>query len=191
MFDYGLLTRWPLTRVFVAVLSSRTKHLVRFTLGHFHHVKVRSGAQCHARYADQIRLEADANFTHVKEWLSHIVENWDDSWVSLTCKLSFFVSGGDDTAGFVNKLDIDGLVNRTVFSFAIRADIKNHCRRYDRAIECDLYPVIAVCVGVFTGTPRVSIILIKRGQANLCKKNVTNNVRIHGSKGLLGKFLPI
>lgn len=184
MFDHGLLTRWPLTRVFVAVLGSRTKHLVRFTLGHFDYVKMRPGAESHARYADQIRLEADSNFTYVKEWFSHVMENWDDSWISFTRKLSCFVSRGDNTAGFVNKLDIDGLVKRTVLSFAIRADIKDNCRRDDRAIERDFQPVIAVCVGMFTGTPRVSIIVIKRGLANLCKENVTNTVRIYGSEGL-------
>lgn len=177
MFEQGLLTRWPLARVFVAVLGSRTEHLVRFTLGHFHDIKVRPGSESHARYAYQVRLKADAHFTHVEEWLCHVMQDRDDNWISLTWKLRFLVSRGNDAAGFVNKLDFDSLVERTIACFAIGADIKNNCRRHDRAIESDLKPVIVVRVFVLTGTPRVG--LVKRGLANLCKENVISNVNVY------------
>lgn len=84
MFHHGLLTRRPLAHVFVAVLSSGTEHLVRFTLGHFNYIKLRPGTKSDGRYADQIRLETDANLTHVEEWLRHVVVDWDDGWISLT-----------------------------------------------------------------------------------------------------------
>lgn len=138
MFDQGLLTRWPLTRVFMAVLGSGTEHFVRFTLGHFHNIKARPGSESHGCYADKVRLKADAHFTDVEEWLCHVVQDRDDTWVSLTWKLRFLVARGDDAAGFVNKLNFDSLDERTDTCFAIGADIKNNCCRQDRTIERDL-----------------------------------------------------
>ena len=170
MFDEGLLTRRSLARVFVAVLGSRTEHLVRFTLGHFHDIKPRPGSESHACYADKVRLKTDAHFTDVEEWLCHVVQDRDDTWISLTRKLLFLVARGNDAAAFVNKLDFDSLVDRTVICFAIRADIKNNCCRHDRTIERDLQPVICFRVLVLAGIPRVG--LVKRGLANLCKENV-------------------
>lgn len=84
MFDEGFLTRWPLAHIFVAALGSGTEHLVRFTLGHFHDIKVRPGSESYACYAYKVRLKADAHFTHIEEWLCHVVQDRDDTWISLT-----------------------------------------------------------------------------------------------------------
>lgn len=179
MFDEGFLTRWSLAHVFVAVLGSGTEHLVRFTLGHFHDIKVRPGSESHACYADKVRFEAHAHFSHVKEWLCHVVQDRDDTRISLTWKLRLHSAYGDDAAGFVNKLDFDSLVERTVICFSIGADIENNCCRHDRTIERDLQPVIVVREPVLflAGTPCMG--LVRRGLANLCQENVISNVNVY------------
>lgn len=179
MFDEGFLTRWPLAHVFVATLGSGTEHLVRLTLGHFHDIKVRPGSESHACYADKVRLKAHAHFTHIEEWLCHVVQDRDDTWISLTWKLCLLRVSGDDAAGFVNKLDFDSLVERTEICFTIGADIENNCCRNDRTIERDLQPVIVVreLVLFLAGTPCVGF--VRRGLANLCQENVTSNVNVY------------
>ena len=176
MLDHRFLTGWPLAVVFVAVLCVGTKHLVRFASCHLYYIELRSRAQGHGSYTDQGRREADIYFTDVKEWLCHVMINWDDFWIGLTWNIRLLVSRGHDAAIRAYQLNFDVLVMKIIFSFTFGAEVKHYCSGHDRSVEGDLQPVVSIPEeGVYSlaRTPCELIFFVKTALTNLCKDVIT------------------